>query len=152
MRTKDIQCPYLKKTYLKNYYLRDKRHPFNAKYDAIEDFKGLSVDRQQTDAKYIWIYIVLMAGLIIFLGLSLRRYNFNRLFRPQDFRGDYCGVGHLSDKPYVYWPNPSAWGYFVKTCVAECPSQDNREVCFYDEWNDIYYDDYCFLTMKTYVT
>lgn len=152
MRTTDIKCPYLSKTYLKNYYERDKRHPYNVKYDAIEDFKGLTDHRKSTDKKYLVVYLLLMVCLAIFLGLSLRRYNYQRLFRPQDFRGDYCGMGFLADKPYVYWPNPEVWGYFVKTCVTECPNADNKEVCFYDEWNKSYYEDYCFLTMMTYVS
>ena len=42
MRTKELVCRELKKTYVKAIFDRDQSHPMQQRgYDAIEDFKGL---------------------------------------------------------------------------------------------------------------
>ena len=152
MRTGEILDQYLKKTYIYQYKERDRKHPYNRKYDAIQEFNGLVHNRRTTDKPFLIILVLIIAGFIGFTSTSLRRFNLHRLLKPQDFRGDYCGVGHLEKEKYVYWPNPLEWGFYVKSCLETCPSKNNEEICFYDEFNKSFYEDYCFLTLSTSVS
>jgi len=36
-----------------------------------------------------------------------------------------CGVGNLTDKPYIYFARPQKGYLDYTTCVAECPSDYN---------------------------
>jgi hypothetical protein len=38
-----------------------------------------------------------------------------------DFRGDFCGVGKLANKPYLYYLTPEVDINFA-ICVEQCPS------------------------------
>ena len=151
MRTKKIQCSNLKKTFLNSYFERDKKHPLNLKYSAIQNFKGTILPNSK-DKKYLLILPILLISSIILFSISITdNFNLNRFKYPQDFRGDFCGKKQLKDKKYLYWPDSLNWGFRVKTCLEKCPEKSREEKCLYDPNNVKYYDDYCFLTVATIV-
>lgn len=98
MRKQEIICPILFKTYLKNYENRDKRHPKNTKYDAIENFKGIVYSKKIKDSHCICFLFLLFVCLCVFVGLSSRKFFTQRIFKPMDFRADICGEFFLKDK------------------------------------------------------
>ena len=152
MRTKKIQCSNLKKTYLFPYLERDKKHPLNLKYSAVQNFKGTTLITSKDKKFLISIPILLIASLSLFLYSIIDNYNLNRFLYPQDFRGDFCGKNHLIDKKFIYWPDSVNWGFRVKTCLEKCPEKSREEKCLYDPLNLKYYEDYCFLTVSSFVS
>src|SRR3990167_10306836 len=126
-REEEIKCPQLKKSYIASLQLRDEDHPQNVNYDAIENFKGLRIERTCTDLYCLYIFILMNVAIFSLAGLVFKDINFNRLKYGQDFRGDYCGIKHLANESYVYWPDPIGWGPNVKACVSKCPVTDNEE-------------------------
>ena len=65
--------------------------------------------------------------VLIIIGLNalvVRKFDYSRLLYGQDFRTDYCGQKQLSNETLVYWPEPVAWGPYVKTCVPKCPTSE----------------------------
>ena len=151
MRKTEITDDSLSRTYLKNYENRDKKHPRNSKYDAIENFKGIVFTKQAKDKRCILIWLLLLISLGITVGLSARSFFIQRVFKPMDFRGDICGESYLKDKPKIVWANPMGWGVHVKSCVAKCPLTDGEENCLYNPDNSLEYSDYCYLTSATKV-
>lgn len=152
IRRIEPEDPGLKSSYVAKYFERDRTHPLNSLYDALdEDFKGVrqNSDRSKTNKFCCWIIILLFIGTIPFLAASVRRYDLSILEYGQDFRGDYCGQSYLISKPYVYWPNPQDWGIYVKACVTTCPTSANQEICLYDQWNEKLVEGYCQLTYET---
>ena len=98
MREKAITCKSLSRTYLKNYENRDKKHPKNSKYDAIEDFKGIVYPNKSKDQRCLCIWLLFLIGLLICGFLSIRKFFIERIFKPMDFRGDICGEFNLKQK------------------------------------------------------
>lgn len=152
MRTTEILCPEMSKTYLQELYTHDVKHPLNQKFDAIEDFRGMVPFRPKTDSRMILLVLAILCIVITTFTLSFRRFNLRQIYNLQDFRADHCGEYQLAQKTYAYWPDPVTWGTNVRVCLEECPSEDNQEVCLYDEFNETNYEDYCFLTRKSFVT
>ena len=148
-REEEIKCPKLQKTYMKSYATRDEQHPQNTEYDAIEDFKGLRLERSCTEVYCVFIFVALNVCIFGLAGFVMKDINFNRLRYGQDFRADYCGIKNLGKEKFVYWPDPVGWGIYVKACVEKCPKGNNEERCLYDEFNSEYVEDYC---LKSYDT
>ena len=98
MRKQSITCPVLYKTYLKNYENRDKKHPKNTKYDAIENFKGIVHSTRTKDCHCICFWFLILIGLASMAGLCSRKFFIQRIFKPMDFRADICGEFSLGQK------------------------------------------------------
>jgi hypothetical protein len=152
MRTTEILCPELCKSYLQEYFSRDLKHPLNQKIDAIENFRGMASYRPKTDPRMFWTVFSMLVLIAVTFGMSFRRFSIYSIFIPQDFRADYCGQKQLANNKYAYWPDAIKFGTRVKLCVETCPREDNKEICIYDEFNLSNYEDYCFLSQKTIVT
>jgi hypothetical protein len=55
IRDEEIRDPGLKRSYVAKYYERDKTHPLNSLYDAMDqDFKGLKVDKERSKTDTFW--------------------------------------------------------------------------------------------------
>lgn len=150
-REDDIKCPKLQKTYINKLNETDNNHPQNSEYDAIENFKGLRVERHCTEIYCMYIFIILNVLIVALAGFVMKDLNFNRLLYGQDFRADYCGLYDLEKEKYVYWPDPIGWGVNVKACVERCPETNNEERCLYNQHNTEYVEDYCLKTYKSTV-
>ena len=73
--------------------------------------------------------------------------SFPRLTNGLDFRGEICGLGKLSNFPYLYYPSPVI-DTNVAFCVNKCPKTSGQEICLYDV-NPNVLTTFCYLQMQS---
>lgn len=94
-----------KRNKLDYFDVRDANHPTNILYDGIENFDGLVHynERSCTDKLCCLVFVLLNILLITFMIFASLNYDFNRLYRGYDFRGDICGKFPLEDRKFLYF-------------------------------------------------
>ncbi|KAJ3105822.1 hypothetical protein HDU97_007466 [Phlyctochytrium planicorne] len=81
------------------------------------------------DLIFLVIFIAFWVGMIIVAQTGIKYGDPNKIIKPRDSWGNYCGLGprnnsgpDLSDKPYVYFFNPISPSLMPAVCVKECPT------------------------------
>jgi hypothetical protein len=59
---------------------------------------------------------------------SIKNGAADRLYYPMDFRGELCGQGKYTNKPYVYYIHP-LMDTDLKICVESCPLSTGPDIC-----------------------
>lgn len=119
------------KTRLEAWADKERAHPDNVQLRGDETFDGPVKNRKCTDVLFLLMFILANLGLI---GVSYYIVDLGdpeRLSHGYDFRAEVCGAGGLSDKEYMYYPDPTDLDFSL--CVTTCPEYFVREyVCLYD--------------------
>ncbi|KAK3768435.1 hypothetical protein RRG08_053427 [Elysia crispata] len=97
-------------------------------------FKGPIRNRSCTDIICCFLFVLCLLGMIVVSIIGYAHGDPYRLVYPTDSQGDICGLGHLKDKPNLFFfdlVTCAKLGPAVVTgcptpqvCVKECPSKN----------------------------
>jgi len=119
------------KTNLEAWADKEKAHPDNIQLRGDETFDGPVKNRKCTDVFFLIIFVIANLGLAGVSYYIVDLGDFERLSHGYDFRAEVCGTGGLSDKKYMYYPDPTDLDFSL--CVTTCPEYFVREyMCLYD--------------------
>ena len=138
------------KSFIQKLGLADKKKKENEKFLAYEDFEGIVKQRKKTDKYYIIPIAIFFLILIIRLIFILSQSNPKKLAYGLDFRTEFCGLSHLSQKKYVYFIHPNV-DINLKICIKKCPEATNKEICLYRRDGINYHTEkrFCYSTIQS---
>ena len=84
----------------------DQNNPYNVQLYGHDKFDGPTKERKCTDLAYLFLFVLLNGAFFFVFAYGVSNGDPARLSRGYDFRAEICGTGGLSDKPYMYWPDP----------------------------------------------
>ena len=90
-------------------------------------------NRKCTDVFCLILFVLNLLGMIAIFWYAITYGNLNKVLCGNDFQGNFCGVGNMTDYPYVYFSNYTVDAnqknntlaedkiFRSAICVKECP-------------------------------
>lgn len=94
-------------------------HQSNVHLRGDDHFMGPSDDRKCTNILFLSLFLALSGLFVASSAYSITEGDVGRLYRGFDFRSEICGLGDLSHKRFMLYPDPSSLTWTL--CVKSCP-------------------------------